>query len=1573
MKKPYLLKHKPCFGKLLLILICILCGSWKPAASPVITAPDELEMVLSVLPEEGGLTGKAVIRMLAGIPAPHDITITYTVTQDPARPAISGTDFTPLSGTATILAGNTETEIDILVTDDLLIEGTEYFQIDLQTADDLTAGLSYLGVQRGLGCYIIDNDNRISITGTQNGKEPGTNAGDDAVFTFSLPGALTFDEDVEIRYIVDGASTAIDGVDYDNTPLTGVIILPAFQNSITLSVPVTDDLIIEANETLGLSLLPLQMNSTGIKNLRFDPGAGSASVLIEDNDNTPLSILSVQHAREPGGAGNNGYFRIGWVGGITADAIIRVSYTRSGTATNNTDYSNLGGTIFIPSGQPYVDVPVNVINDDLVEGTETVGLQITATNSFGLLPTIALGATTSSTVNIIDDDDLNMNIEVVASDPAAAEPSDNGAFTLQLASGRRTTAPITITYTITGTAASGTDFSAFPVTLTAVIPANSSNVVLPVTVINDDLIEDNETVVLTITGVSCTLPFVIGANNNATVTIEDEDDADMNVEVIASDPNAAESADNGEFTIRINPLKFTSVPITVTYTVTGTAANGIDYITIGLTATIPAGDNRVLLPVNVSADDIIEGSETVIVTLTGITSALPYTIGANNNATVTIADDDNTDMGVRVTASSPNAAEPAVDGEFLFSLAPGKVAAVDVEVLFTLTGTAAVGVDYAAYPLPLRVIIPAGDNSVQLPLDVTDDLLVEGSETVILTLTSVSSALPFTTGTPNAAVVNISDNDIMSSAQWKRAAYTGTGAAGAVRAGEQITYTIHVRNTGNVPLQNIQLVDNIPTYTQFISGDNGVMYSAGQVSWTVANIAAGADIMRSFTVLVQNDLTGATNITNTAMVDNGDGTGPHPTIPSAPGDPSNPHPTPNPGDPSTNIPVDNNMQSVNWKSASYTGTGMGGSVRAGELIVYTIHIRNTGNARLTNVRISDMLPAYTSFVSAEDGVTPTAASELVWIIPDINVGAEASRSFTARVINDLTGAVNITNTAMIDNGNGGGPHPTIPSAPGDPSNPHPNPVPGDPSTSIPVDNNKTSVQWKHATYNATGANGAVAAGDLITYTIHIRNTGNASLDNVQVSDQIPPYTAFVSAEDGITPAANGRLTWTIPTIAVGAADVTKSFTVRVINDLTDATSITNTALVNNGDGNGNHPTVPSAPNDPSNPHPNPVPGTPSTSIPVDNGMRSVSWKSAAYTGTGENGAVTSGDLITYTIHVRNTGNAALRNVLITDNIPAYTQFVSAEGNVTPVNGRLEWTIPQMNVGGVDVTRSFTVRVIQDLTGATTIVNTSGVDNRSGNGMTPSIPAAPGDPGNPTTMPHPGEPATSIPVFARSTFSAWKLVEAQGGLQTARPGGTLIYTIYIRNTGNVTIPQLEIIDPVPAHTTFISAENNGVLVPADSTVHFIVSNIPVGGVATVRFRVRVNTELEGVSMISNIASVSDGTVTRPTAGCDPATAGCSGVPGTYIIVDQTDYDLYIVNAFSPNGDGKNDYFVVRGIERYPGSSLFVYNRWGGMVYQSKEYDNRWNGAGLSAGTYYYMLEIKQLQGKKLYKGWVVIIR
>ncbi|MGV3504824.1 MAG: ice-binding family protein [Adhaeribacter sp.] len=86
------------------------------------------------------------------------------------------------------------------------------------------------------------------------------------------------------------------------------------------------------------------------------------------------------------------------------------------------------------------------------------------------------------------------------------------------------------------------------------------------------------------------------------------------------------------------------------------------------------------------------------------------------------------------------------------------------------------------------------------------------------------------------------------------------------------------------------------------------------------------------------------------------------------------------------------------------------------------------------------------------------------------------------------------------------------------------------------------------------------------------------------------------------------------------------------------------------------------------------------------------------------------------------------------------------------------------------------------------------------------------------------------------------------------------------------------------------------------------------------------------------------------------------------------ELQIANALTANGDGHNDTWEIRNLEKYPENEVLLFNRWGNEVYRRKGYDNTWNGGSLLAGTYYYQLKVKVCDGTwKSFQGYLMLLR
>jgi gliding motility-associated-like protein len=100
-------------------------------------------------------------------------------------------------------------------------------------------------------------------------------------------------------------------------------------------------------------------------------------------------------------------------------------------------------------------------------------------------------------------------------------------------------------------------------------------------------------------------------------------------------------------------------------------------------------------------------------------------------------------------------------------------------------------------------------------------------------------------------------------------------------------------------------------------------------------------------------------------------------------------------------------------------------------------------------------------------------------------------------------------------------------------------------------------------------------------------------------------------------------------------------------------------------------------------------------------------------------------------------------------------------------------------------------------------------------------------------------------------------------------------------------------------------------------------------------------------------------------------GCS-VLSDEIVIHVTDCKLEIPNVFTPNGDGRNDLFLIKGLEQYPGSRLIVTDRNGQVVFETSDYGNDWDGSNQPNGTYFYVLYPGGSQ-ESYRKGSVMILR
>jgi gliding motility-associated-like protein/uncharacterized repeat protein (TIGR01451 family) len=539
----------------------------------------------------------------------------------------------------------------------------------------------------------------------------------------------------------------------------------------------------------------------------------------------------------------------------------------------------------------------------------------------------------------------------------------------------------------------------------------------------------------------------------------------------------------------------------------------------------------------------------------------------------------------------------------------------------------------------------------------------------------------------------------------------GTPVAVAGLAGVfDVPYTLTLENLGNIPAQNVQIVEDLTA---------GLPLGASIISVTTASVSPPLAVNPAFngvgsnnllsgnidlpvgattypiTFTVRVDMTGATGTTyvnqvfaTTALVPNGT-----PTSTDTSDDGTNPDnggvgqgDNGNPNDPNENDPTIVTLEYTQIGIAKSASTA--NEVTEGVYdVVYTITAENLGNVDLENVSITDNLaatfPAPITFViqtpptasgSLDDNVVPTfngsGNNELLLIGGStLPTGSTETVSFTVRLTMNGSNLTTFDNVALGQADGVGGVGGSTNDTSTDGTNPDPN-NDGNPE-GVGEDNPTTTVISNPVIGIAKTALGTpvqVAEGVYdIVYQLRVENLGNVDLENVSVIDNLsltfPAPASFViqsapvatgSLDDNIVPAfdggiVNNELLSAASTLAVGASE-TITFTVRLTMNGSVATTFNNTAEAEAKEVGGTQTTDDISDNgtDPD-PNGNGNPENPGEDTPTS--ITVLSPRIGVAKSAGIPVFVSEGVYdITYTLEVENFGNVALEQISVIDNL-----------------------------------------------------------------------------------------------------------------------------------------------------------------------------------------------------------------------------------------------------------------------------------------------------------------------------------
>ncbi|MBB5441002.1 gliding motility-associated-like protein, partial [Pedobacter sp. AK017] len=188
------------------------------------------------------------------------------------------------------------------------------------------------------------------------------------------------------------------------------------------------------------------------------------------------------------------------------------------------------------------------------------------------------------------------------------------------------------------------------------------------------------------------------------------------------------------------------------------------------------------------------------------------------------------------------------------------------------------------------------------------------------------------------------------------------------------------------------------------------------------------------------------------------------------------------------------------------------------------------------------------------------------------------------------------------------------------------------------------------------------------------------------------------------------------------------------------------------------------------------------------------------------------------------------------------------------------------------------------------------------------------------------------------------------------GNSVSYNFVFTNTGNITLHNVSLTDTklgisgraitatlAPGQSTSVKVLYTAT--PADKTANLVTNTARADAVAA------------GGATVSDVSG----------------TAQDNDNPTVIVLFDGE--VLNIPTLFTPNGDGRNDRFEIRGLDQYLQNNLIIVNRWGNEVYKQTDYKNDWLGEGLNEGTYYYVLRVKKNTTSNwlTYKGYITLLR
>ncbi len=677
-------------------------------------------------------SGSASIPVTLSTPSAATVKVNYAPV---GGTATGGSDHQFVSGTLTFLPGETTKNILVPLINDAAREDSETLTIQLTTPVNAVLGLVTFH-----NLTITDDDPWPTIAFSGSSSSGPESDGDISIqVRLSAPSF----EPIRVRGVLAGGS-ATRNLDFTWSDVD-LVFSPGVMTR-NLTVGLIDDALHEASENIVIAL-------TNPVNATLGAPATHERIVL-DNDPAPGVRFSVAEASVLEGQALALEIELTTPSGLPAS----VSYTTTVGTAELEDYANASGSVAFSPGETRRVIAISTVDDAVAEGDETFTVDLQS-------PTNAVLAPPSSVLVTILDDESPVAVRFHASASLVNETSGTALMRVILTG--RTEVPVSFgVRVIGGTATRDVDYVFADQVF--VIPAGDTSLDVPIALLDDDLVEPDETILFEIHDPDGAL---IANLTRHTLTVR-SDDLPPAVVGFASGASSSVEGD-GSPPIRVTLSRAANVTVEIDYaTADETAIAGQDYVPISGTLVFLPGETQAFITVETVDDDENEPSETLRIVLSNPRNA---SLGSASH-THTIVDNDLPPPTMAFAAASSAILESVGQAHLTVTLSRAHTRAVQVAYA-TADGSARAPIDYVAASGIL--VIAKGQTSGVIVIDVEDDDVIEGNETFTVTLASPVNATISSPVTHTVTILN--DDDAPLTVQFATSSSTGGEDTAIVR------------------------------------------------------------------------------------------------------------------------------------------------------------------------------------------------------------------------------------------------------------------------------------------------------------------------------------------------------------------------------------------------------------------------------------------------------------------------------------------------------------------------------------------------------------------------------------------------------------------------------------------------------------------------------------------------------------------------------------------------------------------------------------------------------------------------